>query len=204
MTAEERALAKLEAMKRGETVVTNDQELDIIMTTGDDALLHMRSLPNPDRVGLLDQYVAWIGSERPMTKRRAMMMGAKNDGGLRRYADPGKFEGELHIAQYVYALVMEGWGDTAGDVQEYGHVYNAIELGEDALKRIEEIAKEGGDELTKDEKNLIKDAHGAIMSEGDQGFVSVEFFGKKKKFEDAWDGIESDIEKFYEEQEEEG
>lgn len=122
-----------------------------------------------------------------------------NQEGLRRYAHPGKFEGELHIAQYVYALVMEGWGDTAGSVPDYGQVYNALDMGEEALKRIEEIAKEEGDALTPAERNLILKSAGAIMSEGEQGFVGVEFHETKAALDKAWDEIEAGIEEFDEE-----
>jgi hypothetical protein len=57
---------KIAAMKRGETVVTNDEELDMMGTL--DELRGMRSLPNPDRVGIKDQYIAWIGPKKPSKK----------------------------------------------------------------------------------------------------------------------------------------
>lgn len=51
---------KLEAMKNGERVITNDAELDSMLELGDDSIDDVRSVPNPKRVGVLDQYVAWI------------------------------------------------------------------------------------------------------------------------------------------------
>ncbi len=52
---------KLARMKRGTTVITNGQELDAMLTLGDDAIYEVRSLPNPKQVGTKDQYIAWIG-----------------------------------------------------------------------------------------------------------------------------------------------
>lgn len=62
------ALDKFKRMKAGERVVTNDKQLDILSAhftahDGDDANIYFRSVvskPNPKRVGILDQYVAWI------------------------------------------------------------------------------------------------------------------------------------------------
>ncbi len=55
---------KLEKMKAGQVVVTNDQEMDKMMALGDDAIYSVRSLPNPSRVGTKDQYIAWIGDAK--------------------------------------------------------------------------------------------------------------------------------------------
>ena len=52
---------KLKAMKKGESVVTNDRELDAMLALDDDAIYKVRSIPNPKRVGIRDQYIAWIG-----------------------------------------------------------------------------------------------------------------------------------------------
>lgn len=68
------ALHKFEQMKTGQTVITNDTELNLLSDyfvehDGPDADLYFAncaSVPNHKRVGILDQYVAWIGdmSER--------------------------------------------------------------------------------------------------------------------------------------------
>ena len=52
---------KLDRMKCGERIVTNDAELDAMLALDDDSVYEIRSLPNPNRVGVLDVYVAWIG-----------------------------------------------------------------------------------------------------------------------------------------------
>lgn len=62
------ALLTFNRMKAGERVVTNDQTLDVLSDhfkdqDTADASLFFRccdSMPNPKRVGTLDQYVAWI------------------------------------------------------------------------------------------------------------------------------------------------
>jgi len=118
--------------------------------------------------------------------------------GLRR-ARLGKFEGGLLINQYVYDLTLEGWGDSEGDVSEIGVVYDALELGPEALQRIEEIAKEDRDELTDEKRDLIKNSYGAILEEGEQGFVGVEYFDTEKEFDAAWKKIEEGVAEMYEE-----
>jgi hypothetical protein len=55
---------KLNALMSGETVITSDEELDAMLELGDDAIYAVRTLPNPARAGLLDQYRAWIDQER--------------------------------------------------------------------------------------------------------------------------------------------
>ena len=55
------AKGKLEKMKAGAVVVTNVNQLDDMLTLGDKAIYEVRSLPNPNRVGILDQFIAWIG-----------------------------------------------------------------------------------------------------------------------------------------------
>lgn len=57
------ALAKLDAMKRGERVITNDHQLDDMILLGDEAAYKVRSMRNSKQVGTLDQYVAWIEKE---------------------------------------------------------------------------------------------------------------------------------------------
>jgi hypothetical protein len=60
---------KVESMKRGERVVTSDQELDAVLALGDEAIYEVRTLPNPKRLGVLDQYVGWIEDFKPQEGR---------------------------------------------------------------------------------------------------------------------------------------
>ncbi len=64
------AMDKLERMKRGETVITNDAEMDEMSASGDEAAHTIRSLPNPNQIGTQDQYEAWIGEERGINASR--------------------------------------------------------------------------------------------------------------------------------------
>ena len=53
--------AKLAAMYQGHAIITNDSEMETICALDDTSWKLIRSAPNPNRVGLRDQYVAWIG-----------------------------------------------------------------------------------------------------------------------------------------------
>lgn len=52
--------AKLEALKGGKHVITNDAEMDAMLAWDSDTMKLVRSKPNPNRLGLRDQYIAWI------------------------------------------------------------------------------------------------------------------------------------------------
>lgn len=52
--------AKLDAMKRGERVITNEEQMEEMMRLESETMDDVRSIPNPNRVGVKDQYVAWI------------------------------------------------------------------------------------------------------------------------------------------------
>lgn len=58
------ALQKLESMKLGNALVVSDDDLDEISVLDDDSTNRVRSIPNPNRVGILDAYIAWIGDSR--------------------------------------------------------------------------------------------------------------------------------------------
>jgi hypothetical protein len=51
---------KLEALKRKERIITNDDEMDAMIDLDGDTMNSVRSIPNPNRVGFRDQYIAWI------------------------------------------------------------------------------------------------------------------------------------------------
>ncbi len=52
---------KLNELKTGRSIVTNDNEMDAMIDKDSDTMKLVRSKPNSKRVGLLDQYIAWIG-----------------------------------------------------------------------------------------------------------------------------------------------
>jgi hypothetical protein len=51
---------KLDRIKLGQRVITNDRELDLMAELDGEVMNRVRSIPNPEQCGLLDQYVAWI------------------------------------------------------------------------------------------------------------------------------------------------
>jgi hypothetical protein len=55
------AQRQLDRLKAGERIITNDIELEAIFELPGDDWKYIRSLPNPERCGIWDQYVAWIG-----------------------------------------------------------------------------------------------------------------------------------------------
>lgn len=111
--------------------------------------------------------------------------------GIRGYG-PGKFN--TIIDSLVYEMTTAGMGDeSCGDVSEVGFYAEKVTLGDkDALKAVEDFAKEGGEELTPEEKSLIEESVGAIVVENEQGFVSVDYYDDEKELEKDWAEIEDD------------
>lgn len=102
---------KLAAMKKGEVVVTNDEEMDQMLALGDDAIMKVRSLPNPDRVGIKDQYIAWIGAATPPRKA-----------GARSHATIAKLDpSQLRVGQLFDHL---------------GHIYEIPKIGRDKNRTV--------------------------------------------------------------------
>ena len=52
---------KIRFLKEGRAIITNDAELDQMMAFDDSWAVEIRSVPNPGRIGVKDQYIAWIG-----------------------------------------------------------------------------------------------------------------------------------------------
>jgi hypothetical protein len=121
--------------------------------------------------------------------------------GIRRYG-PGKFD--TIVDSYVYDLINSGWGaESCGDVSEVGFYAESVDLGDDeAVEAVEKVAKENGDTLTEEEKELILESVGAIMVENDQGFVSIDYYDDEKEMDKDWAEIEEDASPEDEEEEE--
>ena len=125
--------------------------------------------------------------------------------GLRRYGHPGKFEGELAIAEYVYKLVGESWqDDEIGSVDEMGWYglfrFKDTENKARFLKGLEEAAAEEGESLTPEERKFVMRLAGLIVSESESGGFGVNWFTNKRELDAAWSEIQDDYEKFYEEE----
>jgi len=100
---------------------------------------------------------------------------------LRPYG-PGKFNTILD--SLVYDLSLDGGPDEeTGDVSEtgtwYGLLRGSVEISADVLS----VA---GETLTDSEKAFLSRQLGAILSENDQGFVSVEYFESAEELELSW------------------
>lgn len=67
---------KIEKLKNGEEVVMDDAQLDEAeKSLPDEMLNHLRSIPNPDRVGTKDKYLVWVGGPKegyPKTSSRSL------------------------------------------------------------------------------------------------------------------------------------
>lgn len=127
------------------------------------------------------------------------MLDPHRDANLRPYASPGKFEGGLAIDEYAYALSLEGCDDECGSVAENGVWYGMLTgIGEPAATARIDL------ELTPDECAYLVNCAGCIVSENDQGFVSVEWYdaGQDKLLVEHWDAIASDMEETAEDRDE--
>lgn len=121
--------------------------------------------------------------------------------GIRRYG-PGKYNTILD--SYVDQMAGEGMGEGGvGDVSEVGFYAEGILLGPEALSEVERIAKENKDTLTDEERDLIKESYGAIVTENEQGFVAVDYYEEKEEYEGDLDELESQASGEEEEEEEE-
>jgi hypothetical protein len=109
--------------------------------------------------------------------------------GIRSYG-PGKFD--TIVDSYVYSVSLDGGADEElGDVSETGRWYGLMR-GQGLLEAVEKQAAEEKDQLTQDEKDLFKEEGGVILSEDDQGFVTVDYFDTKEALEQKWTEIEND------------
>ena len=111
-----------------------------------------------------------------------------------RKADVGKFEGGLYIDQYVYEASLEGCDDEIGDVQEQGIWYGKIYRGTTTIySMVQEQMKDDDEKLTSEEQEFLADVIGIIISEDDQGFISVDYYESDKKLKTDWDKIVKEL-----------
>ncbi len=121
--------------------------------------------------------------------------------GIRRYG-PGKFNTILDSV--IYGMCGEGMGDeSCGDVSEVGFAAEKISFGDGSIKEAERIVNDfGKGPLTDEERKMIEDSVGAIMVEGEQGFVTVDYYDNEEELEKDWEEIEEDASSDAEEDEE--
>jgi len=117
-------------------------------------------------------------------------------GELSPYPSPGKFEGEVRVAEVFYAWMLDGGeDDTAGDCQECGQIANLFR-GPFKAKELERGAADcdldGG--LTFAESFYLEcQCAGAILWENDQGFVSLSLYESAAELESDWEKIVADL-----------
>jgi len=93
-------------------------------------------------------------------------------------SSPGKFEGELRIAELLYE--QGNFDDETGIIQDTGW-YGLIL---DPLSALE------GLELTPAEARFLNDLAGVILYENDLGFVSATYYHTKDQVNKAWDEVQ--------------
>jgi hypothetical protein len=106
------------------------------------------------------------------------------------YAHLGKYEGELRVAEFVHTLDVD---EEAGSCSEMGTWFGILRgaLVDEETSSVREVIPD----VTEDELAFLRNASGAIVTENDQGFVSVDWYGPedKGKLESDWSGILADV-----------
>ncbi len=104
---------------------------------------------------------------------------------------PGKFN--TIVDSYVYDLAGNGCDEEGGDVQENGTWYG---LMRDTFKLegpFVDFTPEQLANMTQAERELLTTTAGVIISEDDQGFVTVEYFDTAEQLEAAWSEVEAEL-----------
>lgn len=100
---------------------------------------------------------------------------------------PGKFN--LNVDAFVHAVTLDGCCDEEGDVSENGVWYGKVEgpFTVSAADRTEHG-------LSDEDCAFLKAQAGAVVSENDQGFVTVDYFEHPSKLDRAWYKIVTELE----------
>jgi len=96
---------------------------------------------------------------------------------------PGKFD--TIIDSYVYELSLNGADDEAGSVTENG-IWYGLMRGLKVGGQFSDFTAEQLNEMNASEKAFLRAQKGAIISENDQGFVTVDYYKDKASLEDEW------------------
>lgn len=118
---------------------------------------------------------------------------AEDSEGTWRPYGPGKFDSI--VDSYVHAISMDGADDDVsfGEGEGWAGLMRWKKPGE-LLQAVEEIAKSEKDTLTAEEKEVLQDILGIIMSEDSQGFVNVSYFtaAETKKMLQHWKHLQDE------------
>jgi hypothetical protein len=137
-------------------------------------------------------------THNPTHAQRRRRRNNPEGGGWRSYG-PGKFDSM--VDSFIFQAGLDGLDEETGDVQGPG--WFGLAVG-NILKMAEDGAKEQDDELTPDERDELADTAAVILSESDQGFVSVEYFDTAAEAREKWKEIEEEVSGFFDEDEDGG
>jgi hypothetical protein len=119
----------------------------------------------------------------------------QNQNDIRPYG-PGKFNTILDA--YVYELTLQGGcDDETGSVQENGEWYGLMRNGRTIFQDHDPLLET----LNAAEQELLTESAGVIVTEDDQGFVSVNYYATAAELNAAWAEVESELEAFHGEDE---
>lgn len=102
---------------------------------------------------------------------------------------PGKYN--LNIDAYVHAITMDGCCEETGDVSENGVWYAKVEGPLTEGRNATQAQTEHG--LTVEDWDYLTSQAGAIVSENEQGFVTVEYFATGAELSTAWAKVEGEL-----------
>lgn len=102
---------------------------------------------------------------------------------------PGKYD--LNIDAFTHAITLDGCCEETGDVSENGVWYAKVE---GPLTEGRDVNTTRGEySLSVEDWNHLVSQAGAIVSENDQGFVTVEYFESADELAEKWDSIEASM-----------
>lgn len=115
-----------------------------------------------------------------MTQGGGGTMSDKGETGIRPYG-PGKFSTMLDA--YVYDVSLDsGTDEECGDSSWAGRWYGLMRGGRSIFKNGDPACEE----LTEEERNLLFDSAGVIVSESSDGFVDVDYYDTDTELDAAW------------------
>jgi hypothetical protein len=117
--------------------------------------------------------------------------------GIRRYG-PGKFYTLLD--NFAYSITLDGGADYEAGYEEGGGRYGFLNLLPGTVDRILEEAIEQGDQLTREEEQMLYDSAAVIFFERSDGIVEADWYDDLRTAEEAWAEIEEEV---YDEDEDE-
>lgn len=110
--------------------------------------------------------------------------------GIRSYG-PGKFHNV--IDEYVYEIVMNGFGDDSLSYEDAGGGYDLVTFDKGTADTIRKFAEENDDELTEEEEDLIEETAAVILFTRSDGIIEATWFKSEQKAERTWAKLEEEF-----------